>query len=306
MKLQRHSANPILLPDPTSDWECYNVFNPAVIHHNGLFHMLYRAQGLDWVSRIGYAVSLDGVQWNRLRQPIFSPTDGADSRGLEDPRVTEIDGAFYMCYTAYGSDFLGSGEPTHSGGGVTPMVARSENLLTWERLGAIVLGEDNKDHVLFPRKIDGRFAAFHRRRPDIWIAYSTDLVSWREKDMARIFGPRINNWWDSKSVGSNGVPIETDKGWLHIYHAYDDAHVYHLGVCLLDLEDPSRVIARPREPLLQPEEIWEIRGDVNNVVFSCANPVVNGTVFVYYGGADHVIGLATCQLSDLLDFALHG
>lgn len=306
MKLQRHSTNPILLPDPTSDWECYNVFNPAVIHHNGLFHMLYRAQGLDWVSRIGFAVSENGIQWNRLRHPIFSPIDGSDSRGLEDPRVTEIDGTFYMCYTAYGRDFLGSGEPTHSGGGVTPMIARSENLLTWERLGAIVLGEDNKDHVLFPRKIDGRFAAFHRRRPDVWIAYSTDLTSWSERDMAPIFGPRKNNWWDSTSVGSNGVPIETESGWLHFYHAYDEEHVYCLGVCLLDLEDPSQVIARPREPLLQPEEIWEIRGDINNVVFSCANPVVNGTVFVYYGGADHVIGLATCQLSELLDFALQG
>lgn len=306
MKLTRHPANPILLPDPTSDWECYNVFNPAVIHHNGLFHMHYRAQGLDWVSRIGYAVSEDGIHWNRLRRPIFSPADGSDSRGLEDPRVTEIDGTFYMCYSAYGRDFSGPGEPTHSGGGVTPMIARSENLITWERVGAIVQGEDNKDHVLFPRKIDGRFAAFHRRWPDIWIAYSTDLASWSERDMAPIFGPRKNNWWDSRSVGSNGVPIETESGWLHFYHAYDEDQIYYLGVCLLDLEDPARVIARPQEPIFHPEEIWEIRGDVNNVVFSCANIVVDGTLFVYYGGADHVIGLATCQFSDLLDFVLKG
>jgi len=92
MKLQRHPANPILLPDPTSDWECYNVFNPGVLYHNGLFHMFYRAQGLDWVSRIGYAVSEDGVHWNRLRRPVLEPVDGTDSRGVEDPRVVEIDG----------------------------------------------------------------------------------------------------------------------------------------------------------------------------------------------------------------------
>ena len=80
-------------------------------------------------------------------------------------------------------------------------------------------------------------------------------VAWSERDMAPIFGPRKNNWWDSTTVGSNGVPIETESGWLHLYHAYNEEHVYHLGVCLLDLEDPTHVIARPREPLLQPEEI---------------------------------------------------
>jgi predicted GH43/DUF377 family glycosyl hydrolase len=186
------------------------------------------------------------------------------------------------------------------------MIARSENLISWERIGAIVQGEDNKDHVLFPKKINGRFAAFHRRWPDIWIAYSADLVSWPERDMAPIFGPRKNNWWDSRSVGSNGVPIETESGWLHFYHAYDEDQIYYLSVCLLDLEDPARVIARPQEPIFHPKEIWEIRGDVKNVVFSCANIVVDGTLFVYYGGADHVIGLATCPFSDLLEFVHQG
>jgi predicted GH43/DUF377 family glycosyl hydrolase len=89
------------------------------------------------------------------------------------------------------------------------------------------------------------------------------------------------------------------------YHAYDDEHVYRFGVCLLDLEDPSRVLRRPREPIFWPEELWELRGDVPDVVFSCANPVVDGTVHVYYGGGDHVIGLATCRLDELLDFALN-
>ena len=112
MKLQRHPSNPILLPDPASDWECYNVFNPGVLYHNGLFRMFYRAQGLDWVSRIGYAVSEDGVHWNRLRQPVLKPVDGADSRGVEDPRVVEISGMFYMTYTAYGREFHQANRPT--------------------------------------------------------------------------------------------------------------------------------------------------------------------------------------------------
>ena len=167
MRLQRCPANPILLPDPASDWECYNVFNPAVIHHDGLFHMFYRAQGLDWISRIGYAVSADGTHWNRMRRPILEPTDGTDSRGIEDPRVTEIDGVFWMTYTAYGREFHGPGEPTHAGGGILPMIARSHNLIAWERLGPIVRGEDNKDHVLFPRKIGGRYTVLHRRWPQV-------------------------------------------------------------------------------------------------------------------------------------------
>ncbi len=308
MQLIRHPANPILLPDPTSDWECANVFNPAVIYHNGLFHMHYRAQGLDWISRIGYAVSADGVHWNRMRRPVLAPLDGTDSRGIEDPRVLEIEGVFYMCYTAYGREFSGNGEPTHARGGILPMIARSHNLITWERLGPIVRGEDNKDHVLFPRKINGRYAALHRRWPDVWLAWSDKLLTWRESDMAPIYGPRRDdpNAWDGKSVGSNGVPIETEQGWLLINHGYNDDHVYKFGVVLLDLDDPTQVISRPKTAIFEPEELWELRGDVPNVVFSSANPVVDGAVYVYYGGGDHVIGLATCRLDELLDFALKG
>ncbi len=306
MKLQRHPHNPVLLPDPSSPWECYNVFNPGVLYHNLLFHMFYRAQGLDWVSRIGYAVSQDGIHWNRLRQPVISPVDACDSRGVEDPRLVALDGAFYMTYTAYGREFQGTGQPTHSGGGILPMIARSENLIAWERLGPIVTGEDNKDHVLFPRKIRGRYAALHRRWPNVWIAYSDDLRSWAEKDMAPIYGPRPENGWDGKSVGSNGVPIETRHGWLMINHGYDESLTYRWGAILLDLEDPTQVIRRPKDPIFWPEELWELRGDVPQVVFSCANPVVEDTVYVFYGGGDHVIGLATCPLADLIDYTLHG
>ena len=309
MKLKRH-PHPIMLPDPTSDWETYNVFNPSVIHHNGLFHMHYRAQGLDWISRIGYAVSEDGIHWNRMRRPVLEPIDGTDSRGLEDARVTELDGVFYMCYTAYGREFSGEGEPiyAHYGGGILPMIARSNNLITWERIGPIVKGENNKDHVLFPRKINGRYAALHRRWPDVWIAYSDDLLTWREEDMATIYGPRTTDpeAWDFKSVGSNGVPIETEAGWLLITHGYNDDHIYHFGVCLVGLDDPTRIITRPKTSIFSPEELWEIRGDIPNVVFSNANPVVGGAVYVFYGGGDHVIGLATCRLDELLDFALQG
>jgi beta-1,2-mannobiose phosphorylase / 1,2-beta-oligomannan phosphorylase len=306
MELTRYFKNPILLPDPTSSWETYNVFNPAVIYHNGLWHMHYRAQGMDWVSRIGYAVSVDGINWNRLRYPVLEPHDESDARGVEDPRVVEIEGNFYMTYTAYSNTVPDGIQPTHSGGGILPMIAQSSNLISWERLGPFVTGEDNKDHVLFPRKIKGKFAALHRRHPQVWLAYSDDLTHWDKDRMSLIYGPRSGSTWDSMSVGNNGVPIETSEGWLVLNHGYTPDHVYHIGAVLLDLDDPTRVIRRPINPIFCPREIWELRGDIPNVIFSCANPVLDGKVYVYYGGGDHVIGLATCSLNDLLDFVRTG
>ncbi len=305
MELFRHPHNPVLLPNPTSTWETYNVFNPAVVYHQGEFHMLYRAQGLDWVSRIGYALSKDGLHFERDPQPVFAPQDEYDARGIEDPRISEIDGVFYMTYTAYGSTPLPGFPATHLGGSVTPMFAKSTNLRDWERIGPLVTGEDNKDHVLFPEKIDGKFVALHRRPPQVWLARSDDLLTWSEEDMAPIFGPRPESLWDSKRVGGGGPPIKTKYGWLVLYHAYDQAHVYRLGACLLDLHDPTKIINRPQSYIFEPKEIWEIRGDVPFVVFSGANVVVDGEVFVYYGAGDHVVGLATARLDDLVEHALN-
>ncbi|MDY7075781.1 MAG: glycosidase [Chloroflexota bacterium] len=290
MKLQRHPANPILKPNPLNEWESLNVFNCGVVHHNGLFHMFYRAQGLDYVSRIGYAVSADGAHFNRLQRPVLSPQDEWETRGVEDPRITYLadEERFIMAYTAY------------SPLGITPMFAESTDLITWRRIGPLVKGEDNKDHVLFPRKIGGRYVTLHRRPPSMWIAYSHDLQQW--EDFQIVMEPRLGNW-DCKRVGAGGVPIETEHGWLVLYHGYNDKFIYRFGVCLLNLKDPTQIIARPGESIMQPEETWELKGDVSHAIFSAANPVVDGTVYVYYGGADRVIGLATCQLDKLLEFA---
>jgi len=293
LQLQRHAENPILKPNPLNAWEALNVFNCGVVRYNGLFHMFYRAQGVDYVSYIGYAVSVDGVHFNRLQQPVLSPQDEWETRGVEDPRITYLadEERFIMAYTAY------------SPLGITPMFAESTNLISWRRIGPLVTGEDNKDHVLFPRKIAGRYVTLHRRPPAIWIAYSDDLQNW--EDFRVVMEPRLGNW-DGRRIGANGVPIETEHGWLLLYHAYDDEKTYRFGVCLLDLEDPTRVIARPKPFIMQPEETWELRGDVPCVVFSAANLVVDGTVHVYYGGADRLIGLATCRLDELVEFARRG
>ena len=293
LMLQRHPQSPVLYPNPLHRWEAMNVFNAAVVQHAGLFHMHFRAQGVDFISSIGYAVSADGVNWNKLEHPVLFPQEDYETRGVEDPRVTwhEDDQCFYMAYTAY------------SPLGIMPCLARSHNLIQWERLGPVIRGENNKDHVVFPRKIGGRYVMFHRRPPNIWVAFSDDLLTWTDDRV--VMGPRPKlGGWDEKRVGAGGVPIETPHGWLILYHAYDNQHVYRLSAALLDLDDPSKVLSRPQGFLMEPTETWEIRGDVPNVCFSCANPVVDSEVWVYYGGADRVVGLATCNYDDLLAFVL--
>jgi beta-1,2-mannobiose phosphorylase / 1,2-beta-oligomannan phosphorylase len=292
MLLKRHPSSPLLYPDPNRQWVSVNIFNPAVIQHNGLFHMFYRAQGVDFISRIGYAISTDGLNWNRLEHPVLSPHQGReDYRGVEDPRVTLLDGIFYMCYTAYGENSY------------FPMIARSENLFTWQDVGPLERAE-NKDHVLFPEKIGGRYVILHRRSRHIWIGYSDDLVNWG--DHVNFMAPRADNTWDAKSIGSNGVPIKTDDGWLLFYHGYSADHIYRHSIALLDLDDPTKVIHRPKSYIMEPQETWEIRGDVPNVVFSCTNIVVGDEIYFYYAGADRLIGLATMPLKDAIEYAKHG
>jgi predicted GH43/DUF377 family glycosyl hydrolase len=287
MKLHRHPGNPILTLNPLHEWEALGVFNCGVIHYNGLFHMLYRARGVDRVSRIGYAVSRDGFDWLRLDRPVLEPATEQEAKGVEDPRITRLGNTFYMCYTAW------------SGTLWQIALARSQNLITWERMGFPLPGERNKDAALFPEKIKGRYCMFHRREPDIWIAYSDDLLHWNDHQI--VMRPRPGAW-DRVKIGANGPPLKTDAGWLFLYHGFAEDMVYKLGVALLDLEDPTVVLKRQGEPILEPEEEWERHGDVPNVVFSCGQVMTGETLYVYYGGADTAIGVATADKDENLDF----
>jgi predicted GH43/DUF377 family glycosyl hydrolase len=170
--------------------------------------------------------------------------------------------------------------------------ASTTDFETWERHGVVFPGPDNKDAALFPRKVNGRYCAFHRIPSSMWIAWSDDLVTWG--DYQRIMDPRPG-CYDDWRLGAGGPPIESDQGWLVIYH-----------VALLDLDDPSRVINRPVAPVLEPEEPWELVGDVPNVVFTCGTAELNDDYYIYYGGADRVIALATANKAALLDFAVSG
>ncbi len=285
--LKRYSGNPVLKPYPLHDWEALNVFNAAVVHHGGLFHMLYRAQGLDYVSHIGYAVSQDGFHWSRLDKPVLSPATELETRGVEDPRITRIGDTFYMVYVGY------------SPHGTRVSLAASTNLIVWKRLGVMLPHEDNKDAALFPEKIRGRYCLLHRRPPDIWISYSDDLMHWTDH---RVVMKPVEGTWQHRKVGIAGPPVKTDRGWLLIYHAVDQNNVYRLGAALLDLEDPSVVIARGEDFILEPREGWEVKGDTPRVVFSCGQVVKDGTLYVYYGGADRIMGVATCSMDEIMRF----
>lgn len=288
MKLRRYEKNPILEPVKENDWESRAVFNCAAVHSGELFHLLYRAMGKDDISRIGYAVSTDGFNFLRLDKPVFEPKNEFEALGCEDPRIARIGNQFYMLYTAY------------SKAGTRVSLASSENFLTWRRYGVILPDVDNKDAVLFPEKMQGRFVMLHRIPPDIWIAYSDDLRHWYDHGV--VMTPREKSW-DCWRIGAAGPPFKTEEGWLLIYHGIDDHKVYRLGVAVFSPEDPSMLLKRQDEPILEPEEDWELHGDVPNVVFSCGAVETEDSYYVYYGGADTAIGIATVEKHQALDFS---
>lgn len=299
-RLRRVTDKPILMPVPEHTWEAAAVFNCGITYANGLFHMFYRAADRDFevlkcdhpdtnlkfTSSIGYAVSTDGVNFKRLDQPIFTGVDAQEDWGVEDPRISKLGDTYYMLYTGFG----GRDWTDHR-----ICMASSKNLIQWKKHG-VVLDEANKDAALLEEKINGRYMLFHRRVPHIWVAFSDDLVTW---DDHQIIMETIPGTWESKKIGIAGQPFRIKDGYLMLYHAVDDNNVYRLGAALLDKDDPTKVIARQKEPILEPELDWEINGLVPNVVFSNGQAVAGNELFVYYGGADKVIGVAKIGLDEI-------
>lgn len=307
LKLDRCFHKPILYNKPENPWEASTIYNTGAIYHNGLVHLFYRATDKncngrecnDYLNYIGYAVSKDGINFSRLDNYLLGPIENSvEARGCEDPRVIKIDNTFYMLYTGFGGRFDGD---------FRICLATSENMIDWKRHG-VLLDEPNKDAALFPRKINNKYVLIHRRSPNIWICCSEDMKTWGEhKILARI---NHDNDWEKTKVGLAGPPIETEKGWVLIYHGVSektrhfhergDYRQYSLGIMLLDKEDPSKVIYRQKEPILVPELEWEKEGYVPNVVFSCGQVILGDTLYVYYGGADTYTGVATCKMDDIM------
>lgn len=289
--MARFEGNPILKPLSFHDWESKYVFNPAMFSLNGKIHYIYRAMGDDWVSRLGYASSKDGFHIDeRLKHPIFEPSNSFEKNGCEDPRVTVIDETCYMTFTAYG-DIPQIGITTISTEAFT-----KKNWAWGERIYPFI-GTINKNAAFFPKKYDGKYVMLHRLEPNIYIAYSRDLRNWTEsKPLAY---PRKDSW-DCYKIGAAGPPMEIKDGWLQIYHGVSYDKVYRLGALILDKHNPENIIYRTENPFLEPNEEYECHGFVPNVVFSCGGLIQNDKVLISYGCADTVIGISSFTLDEVL------
>lgn len=318
LHLQRSPANPLIVPNSQNSWEAFTTFNPAAIYDDGKVHILYRAQGYDYISRIGYASSSDGVHIDeRLSEPIYTsstydtgvlgtPTEvsmqyisGGGYGGCEDPRITRIDNRYYMTYV----EFDGVNPPRIA---LTSIDASHflHQRWFWERPVLISPpGIVDKSAVIFPRKIGGKYVIMHRIYPDILIDYVDSLdfdgTFWLKGEYK--ISPRPNHW-DSRKIGAGAPPIETEAGWLLIYQSVDekDPGRYKVGAMLLDLETPHKVLHRSATPILEPQASYENDGFKSGVIYPCGAVVMNGTLFVYYGGADSCVCAATATLTDFL------
>lgn len=336
---ERHPANPIVVPGQ-QPWRMATVFNPGAIHENGKFYLFERAAGSlrPFICQIGLLESVDGIHFELARpDPVFTPEMcGSKVGSVQDPRVVKIDDTFYMTFAyrpyAWHSHPTGVGVPqshqpevpgwdgnprdnqTRSG------LATSKNLFDW-RFHAWITPPtlDDRDVILFPERIGGRYVVLRRPLPFveashntpmrgcIQMSFSDDLLSWSEPEI--VVEPEFP--WESNRIGGSTPPIKTDEGWLIIYHGVEtlDARikrvVYRAGLLMLDLEDPRKVIARLPDFVMEPEFYYEKFGTyIPNVIFPTANIVKDGLVYLYYGCCDTSIGLATAPLQTLIDLVL--
>lgn len=303
---QRFSKNPIMLPDKSHPWEAQAVFNPAALRIHNKTHILYRALSMDNTSTVGYAMSKDGLNLDeRLGEPIYVPREvfelkkiAGGNSGCEDPRLTKIGKVIYMCYTA----FDGIGPPRVA---ITSITEKNFLAKKWEWEKPVIItpaGFDDKDTCILPEKTNGRYFILHRVGGQICGDYIKSLNFKTEtvRKCIRIIGPRTNSW-DGDKVGISAPPIKTKHGWLLLYHGISkNHHSYRVGAVLLDLKDPAIVLARTTDSIFEPEEKYEKFGVVNNVVFPCGMAVKEKLLYIYYGGADTVVGVATMELDIIL------
>jgi predicted GH43/DUF377 family glycosyl hydrolase len=323
--MERFDGNPILEPKPEHRWESRAVFNPGALYEAGRVHLVYRTIGDTNTSVLGYASSPDGLHFDeRLEGPIYIPREPFESvrpassphpvtytssyvsgggwmGGCEDPRLTRIDDRVFMTYVAF--DGYSHPRVALSSIAYDDFLARN-----WRWRKPVLISPPriiNKNACILPEKVKGKYAIFHRVFPDILIDFLDDLdfdgkTKWL-KGQFRI-GTRAD-YWDSRKVGAGPPPIKTEKGWLLIYHAVGERapDSYKIGAMLLDQTDPTRVLARSPEPILEPQARYETEGFKSNVVYPCGAVVIGERLFIYYGAADRVVCAASVDLDRLLD-----
>lgn len=300
--LKRYAGNPIIRPQDMP-YPCEHVYNAGACRFRGKYLLLLRCGRLHSRSEFGLALSDDGYHFQIHPEPVMTPaTEGifakAENKGIEDPRITQIGDDYYIFYSCYSTRGFQIG------------LAKTRDFLHFERL-ALTTAIDYRNCVLFPEKINGMYVRFERPNwgnPSIWISYSPDLIHWGNQQ--QIMAPIPTNIWEDGKIGPCVPPIKTPRGWLHIYHGVTHTMagcIYRLGVAVHDLEDPRKVIGRAKQFILAPEALHERVGYVPNVVFSCgAIPESDGTLKLYYGGADTCMNVAEGRIDDLVDLALEG
>ncbi|MBN1492765.1 MAG: glycoside hydrolase family 130 protein [Candidatus Omnitrophica bacterium] len=294
--LQRWPRNPIITLEDIP-YRCNTVFNGAVTKFKNEYIMMLRVENLEGHSVVLLARSNDGYHFAIDDKPCMEPCavepfKTYETKGVEDPRIICVEGTFYVMYTAYSTY------------GARIGLAKTDDFKTFERI-ALISEPGNKDGLLFPRKINGKYVRLDRPIGgdigNIWISFSHDLIHWGE---SRVLVQVRDGQWDQYRIGGSVPPIETKAGWLEIYHGVKMTScgpIYRLGVFLMDLNDPTKVVGRSDIPILSPREPYERIGDINNVVFSCGAVVEdNGEVKVYYGAADTCICLAVATLDELI------
>lgn len=334
--LTRVTSNPVLSPRENLTWEKEGVFNPAAVLIDDVVHLLYRAVGSDGVSRVGYAMSHDGLHFSdgdtapifsfekpasrtvrkdRVEKydPVMYPSGGSYG-GCEDPRATKIGDTIYMTFNAFdGWDFIRIG---------LSMISEEDFLKkkwsAWSKTQLISPpGEIHKNWMLFPEKINNKYAILHSISPKIEIEYRdsiTDIGTYSPfiKSPVGVRTKGSRDRWDARIRGAGPPPLRTDRGWLVLYHAneHNESHKYKLGAHLLDLYNPSKIIATAILPVLEPDAWYENDGKPG-IVYACGAVIKqeeNGdSLYVYYGGGDKYVCAAHTNLNELLDYMIkHG
>lgn len=314
LKLKKSHSNPIIKPSMYS-WESKATFNPAAFEHNGKVHLVYRAIGCDDSSSLGYAGSYDGLNiedrptyfiykriFNQYKDgPKISYLSGGGwEGGCEDPRLVLIDDTVYMIYTAF--DGWNSIRIA-----LTSMSLNDFKKKKWNWKNAVFIsppGEINKNWVIFPEKINGKYAILHSISPDILINYVDSFDEFDGKNFIESIN-QDHPKWQLRERGTRGVgptPIKTKDGWLVLYHKIEehDPNKYKLFAMLLDLKDPTKILYKSSHSILEPDENYEQEG-YRGIVYSCGAVVKNKDLIVYYGGGDRYVCVASLELEDLLD-----
>jgi predicted GH43/DUF377 family glycosyl hydrolase len=298
-----HPSEPLLKPR-NLDWEQNGILNPGVTIYDGKILLLYRAVGDDHVSRLGIATTTDGSTFEYMSdQPAYSPDPGSkyEERGVEDCRVTFINGQYAIVYVAASVNKTDL-RPNAVDWKTRVSLAFTEDFKTFNRRGVILHSYNDKNAALFPVKWGDYYYLYHRRHPSIWLSRSLDLNTWEDvcHETCMVVMPDGNSW-DNDRIGIGSQPIYTEDGWLVFYHGRDNNGVYRLSAFLADLAKPEQVIAKLPYPLLEPELAFEKNGPIPNVVFTCGAVEAGENYWVYYGGADFAVGGAYINKNALLD-----